>query len=378
MSIATKYVGLDVSKEKIVVAVASEQREETARYWGSVPHTKEAVRKLVKQLTKEEGVILDVCYEAGPTGFELHRWLIELGVSCSVVTPEKLDGHKRIKTDKRDAIRLAQLWRARELTAIYVPAPEDEALRDLVRAREDAVEDLNRHKQRLTKFLLRHQIQPSKKMKLWSHAYNEWLDTLRFSRTCEDVVFQEYRNSIQEAASRIKRYEKELEQQAEQSSQALLIQALQGLHGIALVTATTIASELGAIAARFVHPRYLMSYAGLVPRERSSGVSRWQGGITKAGNAHLRRVIVEAAWAYRYAPAVRRRLRDRLEGLSPEIAAISWKAQKRLHHKYKKMSGKGKARGTITAAVARELLGFVWAIAQEVEEQKQRGSAKAS
>ncbi len=375
MSMVKKYVGLDVSKEKIVVAIATENRDEPVRYWGSIPHTKEAVRKLVQRLTKEEGVTLDVCYEAGPTGFELYRWFSEFLVSCSVVAPQALDGNKRIKTDKRDAIRLAQLWRARELTEIYVPTPEDEALRDLVRAREDAVEDMNRHKQRLVKFLLRHQIQPVHKIKLWTFAYEEWLDTLRFSRECEDIVFQEYRNSIRETASRIKRYEKEIEQQATKSSQAPLIQALQGLHGIAVLTATTIAAELGNIAGRFPHPQLLMSYVGLVPRESSSGGSRWQGGITKAGNAHIRRVMIEAAWSYQTPPAVRRRLRDRLEGLGSEISGISWKAQKRLNHKYKILLGKGKHKGTIVAAVARELVGFVWAVAKEVEKQKLRSTA---
>jgi transposase len=188
------------------------------------------------------------------------------------------------------------------------------------------------------------------------------------------VVFQEYRNSIREAASRIKRYEKEMEQQAMTSSQAPLIQALQGLHGIALVTASTLAAELGNLTGRFAHPRNLMSYVGLVPCESSSGVSRWQGGITKVGNAHIRRDGVEAAWSYRTAPAVRRRLRDRLEGLGSEFSSISWAAQKRLHHKYKKMLGKGKHKGTIIAALARELLGFVWAIAKEVDTQKQRSA----
>jgi transposase len=375
MSMSTKYVGLDVSKEKIVVAIASDNRIENARYWGSIPHTKEAVRKLVIQLKKEGDVTLDVCYEAGPTGFELHRWFLELFVTCSVVAPVALDKNKRIKTDKRDAIRLAELWRAKELTDIYVPTPDDEALRDLVRAREDTVEDMNRHKQRLIKFLLRHQIQPPQKLRLWSVAHEEWLDTLRFSRGNEDVVFQEYRNSIREAASRIKRYEKEMEQQVESGCQAPMIQALQGLRGIALVTATTLAAELGDITARFAHPEQLMSYAGLVPRESSSGGSRWQGGITKVGNAHIRRVLVESAWTYRHSPAIRRRLSDRLQGLSSEIHEISWRAQKRLHQKYKKMLGRGKHKGTITAAVARELLGFVWAIAKEVDKQKQRAAA---
>jgi transposase len=370
MSLTTKYVGLDVSKDKIVVGIAEEGRD-SARYWGSIPHTKEAIRKLVQQLKKDEDVTLDVCYEAGPTGFDLRRWFLELFVECSVVAPTApLTGNTRIKTDKRDAIRLAQLWRARELTAIYVPTPEDEALRDLVRAREDAVEDQNRHKQRLMKFLLRHQLLLSQGKRPWSKAHEEWLDTLRFDRECEDMVFQEYRNSIREAGQRIQRYEKEMEKQATDGCQAPMIGALQALRGIALLTATTLAAELGDIAGRFSHPQLLMSYSGLVPRESSSGGNRWQGGITKAGNAHIRRVLIEAAWSYRHSPAVRRALRDRLNGLPPEIQDISWKAQKRLHLKYKRLSAKGKHRGTITAAVARELLGFIWAIAKEVDKKQ--------
>lgn len=371
MNLSTKFVGLDVSKEKIVVAIASEGRD-TARYWGSIPHTKEAVRKLVQQLSKEEGVVLDVCYEAGPTGYKLYRWFLELNVNCSVVAPTTLlNQTNKIKTDKRDAIRLAQLWRARELNVVYVPTPEDEALRDLARAREDAVQDLNRHKQRLTKFLLRHQLFPPKGVTVWSFAHDEWLDTLRFQDPCERLVFQEYRHSIFETKERIDRYEKEMEEQAIDGCQAPLIQAFMALRGVALVTATTLAAELGNIAGRFVHPRLLMSYAGLVPQERSTGVSRWQGGITKIGNSHVRRVLVESAWHYRHTPGVRRKLRERLQGLSPEIQAISWEAQNRLHKKYKRMLGKGKHKGTVVTSIARELLGFVWAIAIEMEKQKQ-------
>ncbi|MNQ77885.1 Transposase IS116/IS110/IS902 family protein [compost metagenome] len=370
MSMAIKYVGLDVSKDKIVLAIANEGRSEP-RYWGSIDHTKEAVRKLVNQLTKEGDVKLDVCYEAGPTGFDLQRWFLELFVECSVVAPTTLTRNTRIKTDKRDAIRLAQLWRARELTPVYVPSTEDEALRDLVRAREDAVEDQNRSRQRLTKFLLRHQRLLPKDKKPWSFAHEQWLDTLRFEQECEDIVFQEYRNCIRECGQRILRYEKEMEKQATSSSQAPMIQAFQALRGVALITATTLAAELGDISGRFVHPGQIMSYSGLVPSEKSSGGSRWQGGITKAGNAHIRRVLIEAAWNYRHSPAIRRGLRERLDGLSPTIQEISWQAQKRLHKKYKNLSAKGKQRGTIVTAIARELLGFIWAIAKEMEKQKQ-------
>ncbi|BFT69639.1 IS110 family transposase [Paenibacillus sp. P36] len=370
MSITTKYVGLDVSKDKIVIAIANEGRDELPRYWGSIDHTKEAVRKLIGQLTKEDNVKLDVCYEAGPTGFVLQRWFLEFFVECSVVAPISLTTNTRIKTDKRDALRLAQLWRARELTPIYVPSVEDEALRDLVRAREDAVEDQNRSRQRLMKFLLRHQLLLPKGKTKWSRAHEEWLDTLRFDQECEDIVFQEYRNCIREAGQRIARYEKEMEKQVASSSLAPLIQALQALRGVALITATTLAAELGNITGRFAHPGQLMSYAGLVPSEKSSGGSRWQGGITKAGNAHIRRVVIEAAWNYRHSPAIRRALRERLDGLSSAVQEVAWNAQKRLHQKYKRLSAKGKQRGRVVTAVARELLGFIWAIAREIEKDK--------
>ncbi|MCC2684889.1 MAG: family transposase [Paenibacillaceae bacterium] len=323
MKYVKKFVGLDVSKEKIVVAIAGEDQLE-ARYWGSIAHNKDAVRKLVTQLSKEEGTVLDVCYEAGPTGFDLYRWLLEMNVDCNVVAPTAmLQSNRRIKTDKRDAIRLAHLWRVRELTSIYVPTPEDEALRDLARAREDAVQDLNRHKQRLGKFLLRHQLQPVKKMALWTKNYEAWLDTLKFTHAGEQLAFQEYRHSITETKERIARYEKEMENQATQGSQAPLVEAFMSLRGVALITASTLAAELGPVIQQFSHPQHLMSYCGLVPSESSSGGGRWQGGITKVGNAHLRRVLVEAAWQYRYTPGVRGKMRTRWEGLPPEIQAVS-------------------------------------------------------
>ncbi len=366
MSVTTKYVGLDVSKNKVAVAIADEGRD-SSRYWGVIPHTKEALHKLVKQLSTD-GVTLKTCYEAGCTGFEMYRWLLEMNVDCDVVAPSLTPtrASDRVKTDRRDALRLAQLLRAGELTNVYVPTVEDEAFRDLVRAREDAKEDLNRHMQRLGKFLLRQQRFPPEKVKPGTAKYDEWLDTVRFSQESQQFAFAEYRQTIRETNQRLARYEKEIEQQAKTSSQAPLIQALQALRGIKLLSAATIAVELGDIAGRFAHPRYVMSYSGLVPRERSTGDSRWQGGLTKAGNSHLRRVLVESAWSYRYTPGVRRALRERLTGLPPGIEAISWEAQVRLHKKYKMMMRQGKHKGVITAAVARELVGFVWAIAQEL------------
>lgn len=368
MSISKKYIGLDVSKSKIAVAIADEGRQE-ARFWGTILHTKEAVHKFMQQLRKtDEEITLEVCYEAGPTGYVLYRWLLEMGIICTVVAPSLIPKRAgdRIKTDKRDAVRLAQLFRAGELVSVYVPTIADEALRDLVRAREDAKEDMNRHKQRLGKFLLRLQLTDPKGSKPGTSAHEQWLDTLRFTEECQHFTFQEYRNAIRETKSRIQRYEREIEKQAETGIQAPLIRAFQALRGVALVTAATLSSEIVSIT-RFPTATAFMSYCGLVSSEHSSGDSRWQGRITKAGNAHLRRVLVEAAWGYRYSPAIRRRLRDRLDGLPQEIQSISWDAQIRLNKKYKELLYKGKHKGCVAVAVARELAGFVWAIAKELE-----------
>lgn len=373
MSISVKYVGLDVSKSKIAVACADEGRQE-ARYWGCIEHSKAAVTRLVQQLSREN-IQLNVCYEAGPTGYVLYRWLLELGVFCNVVAPSLIPKKpgERVKTDKRDALRLAQLYRAGELTAVYVPTPEDEAFRDLVRGREDAKEDLCRHKQRLSKFLLRLQLSDPKKSKPGSARFEEWLDTLRFNNSCLELTFQEYRQAIWETKERIKRYEREIEEQSVTSTQAPLIQAFQALRGVALVTSATLVSEI-ASASRFRAPGSFMSYCGLVPSEYSSGNSRWQGRITKAGNAHLRRVLVEAAWSYRYSPAIRRKMGERIAGLPTEIQSIAWTAQNRLNRKYKSMMHKGKHKGCIVTAIARELAGFVWAIAHELEKLQLRKS----
>ncbi|MCZ8517496.1 transposase [Paenibacillus filicis] len=200
------------------------------------------------------------------------------------------------------------------------------------------------------------------------------MDTLRFTDECLRLTFQEYRQSIIEAQERMKRLEKEISNQAQTGHQAPLVQVLQGLRGIGELTAVTMASEIGNIGSRFLHPKFLMSYSGLVPSENSSGDRRWQGGITKAGNSHIRRVLTEAAWSYRYSPAVRLTMRRRLNGLSPAIQAISWKAQNRLHKKYKTMLHRNKHKGAIAAAIARELAGFVWAIATEFEKEKARSS----
>lgn len=365
MKDATKYVGLDVSKEKIAVAIANEGREEP-RYLGMIPNTTEALRKLVKKLGDIEQ--LRVCYEAGPTGYGIYRLLLSLGVECEVIAPSLIPNKPgdRVKTDRRDAIRLAQLYRAGELTSVHVPSKEDEALRDLVRAREDAREDELRGKHRLTKFLLRHDLHPPKGINRWTYAYREWLDGLSFEYPTQKIAFEEYRQCLVEIEQRIQRLEKEIQCQAERGYHAPMIQALQVLRGVAVITATALVAEIGSFR-RFKTARQFMAYVGLVPSEHSSGELRRQGKITKTGNRHVRRLLIESAWSYRYKPVVKGKLKQRQKGQNAAITAISWKAQQRLHQKYYRLLSKGKAAPKAITAISRELAGFIWAIAQEVE-----------
>lgn len=360
-----KYVGLDVSKEKIAVAIAEEGRGEP-RYWGMVPNTAEAIRKLVGKLGEKEK--LRICYEAGPTGYGLYRLFLSLGIECDVIAPSLIPKKpgERIKTDRRDSLRLAQLFRAGELTSVYVPTEDDEALRDLVRAREDAKEDELRGKHQLTKFLLRHDIHPPKGVRKWTYRYREWLNSLKFDRTASRIVFQEYLHHLQEIEQRIKRLEEEINLQATEGIHAPMIQALKTLRGVAVITATSLVAEIGSFK-RFPTPKQFMSYVGLIPSESSSGDIRRQGKITKTGNRHVRRLLVESAWSYRFQPALKGELKRRQEGQLPSVQAISWKAQNRLHKKYFRLLSRGKESGKAIIAVARELAGFIWAITQEVE-----------
>ncbi|WP_413374752.1 IS110 family transposase [Alkalihalobacillus sp. 1P02AB] len=359
-----KYVGLDVSKEKIAVAVAEEGRD-APRYMGMIPHIPEAIKKLIKKLGEVD--TLRFCYEAGPTGYGLYRLCVSLGVYCEVIAPSLIPqkAGDRVKTDKRDSLRLAQLYRAGELTNIYIPTPEDEALRDLVRAREDAKEDELRSKHRLTKFLLRNEKRPPEGVKKWTKKYYAWLDALTFEHPNLNLVFQEYYHQLKELEQRLKRYEEGIEQEAEEGVHASAIQTLQSLRGVALITAASLVAEIGSFE-RFATPRQFMSYVGLVPSESSSGDRRYQGKITKTGNRHVRRLLVESAWSYRYQPAVKGRLKKRLEKLDPSIQALSWKAQNRLNQRYYRLLSRGKESGKVITAVARELAGFIWAVSRHV------------
>lgn len=362
-----RFLGLDVHADTIAVAVAEPNGE--VRRFGVIPNQLEAVRRMVKKLGPADN--LRACYEAGPTGYVLFWQLTALGVACEVIAPSlvPVKAGDRVKTDRRDAEKLARSYRAGDLTAVWVPDAAHEALRDLVRTREDAKQDQLCARHRLSKFLLRHGQRPSVRMKAWTQKHMEWVKRkVHFGQPALEAVLADYVHEVEHAAERIQRLEKAIAECIETSAPELraVIQALQALRGIAMLTAVSIVAELG-ILSRFLSPRQLMGYSGLVPSEFSSGNRIQRGGITKTGNAHLRRVVVEAAWAYQHRPWVGGYLGKRQKGLDPEILEIAWKAQHRLHARYKKLAARGKNKNQIVTAVGRELLGFIWAIAVKTE-----------
>lgn len=361
--VTTRYVGLDVHKMTVTVAVAEDGAPPAV--FGTIANDPGAVRKLVSQLKR--GGKLSAAYEAGPTGYGLHRQLAELGVECVVAAPALIPRRAgdRVKTDNRDAVMLARLLRSGDLTPVWVPDQEDEALRDLVRARFDAKDDLRRAQHRLVKFLLRQSIQGPAGIKPWSARYLTWLNALQLERRTSQLVLEDYRVAVEVARERVRRLEADLERAAEQSPRLALILALQVLRGVAFLSAVTIVAEVGDFR-RFVDAPHFMSFTGLTPSEHSSGQSRQQGGITHAGNRYLRHILVQAAHNARFTPSLNGTLKQRLHGLPPDLVNLSVKAQTRLHHRYLHLDrriGRPKA----VTAVARELAGFVWAIGQRME-----------
>jgi len=360
------WVGLDVHKQTIAVAVA--EGDTPPRSLGTIPNDPDAVAKLVRKLGPPAR--LRVCYEAGPCGYPLYRQLTALGVACEVVAPTLVPvrAGDRVKTDRRDALKLARLLRSGELTAVWVPDAAHEALRDLVRAREAAHKDLRRARHRLQKFLLRQDLRCPLRTKAWGVRHLEWVRQRTFAHAPQAVVCREYLAEVERLAERVARLEGELTLAVSQAPAATqqVIRGLQVLRGVAFVTAVTAVVEVGPFH-RFARPRPLMAYSGLVPREASSGDRVWRGAITKTGNAHLRRVLIEAAWQYRHRPAVGYTLRRRREGQPAAVCAIADKAQHRLHLRYRRLLARGKSKPKVVTALARELLGFLWAIAVELE-----------
>lgn len=372
-----RFVGLDVHAETIAVAIAEPNGE--VRSMGTIPNRLESLRKLVNKLQPMEQV--RVCYEAGPTGYTVYWQLSALGVKCEVIAPTlvPMKAGDRVKTDRRDAEKLARCYRAGDLTPVWVPTPEHEALRDLVRAREDAKQDQLRARHRLSKLLCRHGIRPPEKMKAWTVKYKEWLKRqVHFDQSALEATLLDYVHEVDHAGERIVRLEKAITEAIEKVPEQMraVIEGLQALRGIAQITAVTIVAELGTLS-RFSTPRQLMGYSGLVSSEYSSGSKIRRGSLTKTGNAHLRRVVVEAAWAYRYRPWIGGPLQKRQRHLPQTTKDIAWKAQWRLYSRYKKLEARGKNKLQIVAAVGRELLGFIWAIAVAAEAQQKAFAAES-
>lgn len=358
----SKYVGLDVHQETIAAAVAEAHGGEV-RYEGEIANTPEAVLKLVRRL-KKEGATLAFCYEAGPCGYGLYRQLVKLGLDCQVVAPSLIPKKPgdRVKTDRRDSLTLARLHRAGELTAVWVPDEPQESLRDLTRAREDMKHMERLAKQRLLAFLLRHgQTYPGKKR--WSQAHFRWLETLKFNQPVQQIVFQEYVDTIQAMTRRVAAFDAQIETAGTDSVFSPLIAGYMAMRGIDRLTATIVVAELGDLR-RFPQAPQLMKYLGVVPSEHSSGDSRKRGGITKTGNGHVRRVLVEAAWTYRHPARKSAVLQRRAERTTEAVQALAWAAQKRLCGRYRQFEARGKKKVQICTAIARELAGFLWAIAQ--------------
>jgi transposase len=369
------YVGLDVHKETIAVAVA-EVGKADAQVLGIIPNDEKALRSLMRKLGPPAQ--LRVCYEAGPCGYVIYRFLQHLKIDCVVVAPSLIPRKPgdRIKTDRRDARKLAALFRNGLLTPTWIPDREHEALRDLVRAREDAVTDRLRTRQRLGKFLLPLGATAPEGASAGSLRYRQWLAQLSWDLPAQQIVFTEYCQALEEVGQRLVRLEREIETLTTTSAHAATIAALQAMRGVGSITAMTIVAELGDIS-RFRSPRQLMAYAGLVPSEHSSGRSVHRGSITKTGNAHLRRVMIESAWHCRLKPAVSKELQKRQREAPAAACAIAWNAQQRLYKRYHRLVAKGKTPHKATVAVAREFLGFIWAIAHvaPVSAQSQQAAA---
>jgi transposase len=359
------FVGLDVHKDTIDIALAESGDNKEVRNYGKIDGNLAALDKAIRKL-RSKGTELHLVYEAGPCGYEIYRHLTKQGFSCIVVAPSLIPKKSgdRVKTDRRDAMSLARLYRSGELTAVYVPREDDEAMRDLSRAREDAVNASRIARQRLAAMLLRLGYRYGRKT-LWSTAHFNWLSTIKMPHQAQQIAFQEYIHAIMECGDRVNRLTEQIQKLIPDWRLAPVVKALQSLRGVSIMVATTTIAEIGDLS-RFANPRQLMAYLGLVPSEQSSGKKEKRGGITKTGNGHVRRALVEAAQAYHHQARVSRLLLARQEDLPDSIRKISWKAQVRLCGRFRKLTGRGKTRNKVVTAIARELSAFMWAIAKEV------------
>jgi transposase len=360
------FIGIDAAKARNAVAIADEGREGEVRYLGEFDAAPESMRRLVARLAAKYDR-LHFCYEAGPTGYGLYRLIVSLGHSCTVVAPSLVPRRPgdRVKTNRRDATTLARLLRAGELTAVWVPDPAHEAMRNLVRARTAAVETLRVHKQQVRAFLLRHgRTAPVKKS--WGARYRRWLQEQRFEHPADQIVLQEYVEAVRLAEERLVRIERAIAEFLPGWSLAPVVEALMALRGVDLVVAVSFAAEIGDVR-RFESPRRLMGYLGLVPEERSTGETVRRGSITKMGNARLRQLLVESAWTYRHPPRIGKGKLGVIGRVPPKVREIAWKAQSRLTARFRAFAARGKKLTVTCTAIARELAGFMWAVAREVQ-----------
>lgn len=361
----TYYIGLDVHKETVAIAWA--RSEEGPEFYGNCGSSLRCVETTLRKLAKKLGAEfrdLKVAYEAGPTGFVLARRLIQLGLEVTVAAPSLIPRKpgERIKTDQRDALKLARQHRAGELTAVHIPDAADEAIRDVCRARTDATDDMRRAKLRLKSFLLRNGHHYTGRGN-WGPAHFKWLREVPLAMPAQRVVLEEYIQTVDAAVERVARLERQMEELLVTWARKDEVAQLMAFKGFKTVAAMTVVSELGDLG-RFAHPRQVMGFVGLVPAENSSGGRRRQGGITKCGNSHVRWMLVEAAHCYREPPKVSAQLTARQQGQSREVKAISWRAQHRLCGKYRKLTARGLHRNKVVTAVARELTGFLWELNQ--------------
>lgn len=359
------YVGLDVHKMSVDVAIAEAGPAGEVRFYGRIGGDLEALDKVTRKL-QAQGAELRFAYEAGPCGYQVYRHLTARGLECLVAAPALIPRRPgdRLKNDRRDALALARLLRAGELTPIKVPDEDDEAMRDLTRAREDAICVERRARQRTVAFLLRHgRVYQGKTT--WGRGHWAWLLQQVMDHPAQQIVLQEYLDAVREASTRVLRLTGQIRDLVPQWRQAPFVAAYQALRGVSLIVAVTVVAEVGDLD-RFNNPKELMAYLGLVPSEHSSGASVRRGRITKTGNSHARRVLVEAAWAYRMQARGTRHLLKRQEGLPERVRQLAWKAQLRLCTRYRRLLARGKARQTIVIALARELAAFLWAIGRAV------------
>ena len=359
------FVAIDTSKLRNAVAIAEAGRSGEVRFLGEIDNTPAATAKLVRKLAAQYGRVA-FCYEAGPTGYGLYRQITGLGHECIVVAPSLIPkkAGDRVKTNRRDALAMVTQFRADGLTAVWVPDPRHEAMRELTRARGAAVEDLRRKRQQVSAFLLRlGRHYPGDKT--WTKAHMNWLASQKLEHAEQRIAFEEMMLAVRQAQERVARLEAAIRAAVPEWSLAEAVDALMAMRGIDLVSATAFLAEIGDLS-RFHTPRELMAYLGLVPSEHSTGDTVKRGPITKAGNRRARRTLVECAWSYRHPPRVGRKKQDKVAAAPRAVREIAWKAQNRLYGRYRALARRGKLKTVIVTAIARELAGFIWAINREI------------